>query len=88
METIKATTKRGGRFMNAYKRSRATELSDVYGSWSCDKGQAYKQCREWCDKENGECLRIISAARYFFSVGWMTADGLRVETAKGSYLIK
>lgn len=88
METIKKTTKRGAGFMNAYRASSATELSDVYGSYSCDKARAYRQCREWCDKENGECFRIISAGSFFFSVGWLTADGLRVETAKSSYLIK
>lgn len=88
METIKKTTKRGIGFMNAYRASSATELSDVYGSYSCDKAIAYRRCREECDKENGECFRIISAAHYFFTVGWLTAAGLRVETAKGSYLIK
>lgn len=88
METIKATTKRGIGFMNAYKKSSATELSDVYGKCSFDKAKAYRQCREWCDKENGKCFRIISAGSFFFSVGWLTSDGLRVETAKSSYLIK
>lgn len=88
METIKATTKRGINFVNAYRVSRATELSDVYGRYSYEKARAYKWCREQMAKENGECFRIISAGCFFFTVGWVTDEGLRIETAKGSYIVK
>ncbi len=88
METIKGTTMRGKHFIMSFANSSATELRDVYGRWSDEKQNAYDDCRRMCDKENGSQFCIISAGRFTFSVGWLTNDGLRVETAKGSYLIK
>lgn len=88
MQTINKETKRGKSFIMAFANSSATELRDVYGRWSYEKQKAYDDCRRMCDKENGSQFCIISAGRYTFSVGWLTDEGLRVETAKGSYLIK
>lgn len=88
METIKATTKRGLSFINSFKASTATELSDVYSRPSWEKQKAYKWCREQMAKEGGRCFRVISAGCFFFSVAWVTEEGLRVETAKGSYIVK
>lgn len=87
METIKGTTKRGQYFINAHAQSRATELSDVYKSFSSAKAKAYNDCRTWCEDENGYDFRIIAASRFVFSVAWQTKEGLRVETASNSYLV-
>lgn len=88
METIKKETKRGKSFMMAFANSSAKVLRDVYKRFSNKKQKDYDNCCLMCDKENGSQFCIISAGRYTFSVGWLTDDGLRVETAKGSYLIK
>lgn len=88
MQTINKETKRGKSFIMAFADSSAKELRDVYGRWSDEKQNAYNDCKSMCDKENGSQFCIISAGRFAFSVGWVTDEGLRVETAKGSYLIK
>lgn len=88
MQTINKETKRGKSFIMAFANSSAKVLRDVYKRFSNKKQNAYDNCSRMCDKENGSKFCIISAGRYTFSVGWLTDDGLRVETAKGSYLIK
>lgn len=88
MQTINKETKRGKSFMMAFANSSAKVLRDVYKRFSNKKQTAYNDCSRMCEKENGSQFCIISAGRYTFSVGWLTDDGLRVETAKGSYLIK
>ena len=88
MQTINKETKRGKSFIMAFANSSAKVLRDVYRRWSNKKQKAYDDCRVMFDKENGSQFCIISAGRYTFSVGWLTNDGLRVKTAKGSYLIK
>ncbi len=88
MQTINKETKRGKSFIMAFANSSAKVLRDVYKRFSNKKQNAYDNCCLKCDKENGSQFCIISAGRYTFSVGWLTDDGLRVETAKGSYLIK
>lgn len=65
METIKATTKRGLNYINAFKASTATELSNVYSRPSWEKQRAYKWCREQMAKEGGRCFRVISAGCFF-----------------------
>lgn len=87
MKTINANTQRGNNFINAYNRATAWTLSQVYGRFSCAKACAERECRERMTKEGGHGFRIMSANCFQFSCGWMTAEGLRVETACGSYLI-
>ena len=88
METINKTTKRGQRFINGYNRSRKTDLYDCYGRFSCEKARAQRDCREKMEREGGEDFRIIGYNSCAFSCGWMTAEGLRVETVGGSYIVK
>ena len=54
----------------SYKRSTATELHHVYGSYSAAKAQAWKYCRDLMIKKNGHGLRIISANRWMFTAGF------------------
>lgn len=88
MKTINNTTKTAQRFVNAYNRSTASTLADVYGRYSTEKSRAEYFCRQRMQNENGDGFRIISYNTFGFSCGWQTADGLRVETACNSYLIK
>ena len=87
MKTIKSTTARGARFVDAYNRSRYSRLFQVYGSYSTAKACAEQDCRRWCYEENGHDFRIISYNCMQFTAAWKTDAGLRVETAAGSYLV-
>lgn len=88
MTTIKSTTKKAQQYLDAYRASNRTRLSDCYGRYSDDKEKADKQCRAWMKEEGGEGYRILSFCRNFFTVGWKNPDGnLRVETPSNSYLI-
>lgn len=88
MQTIKANTKKGQALLGQYNNSRAAYLSDVYGRFSTAKARADYLCRERMAHENGGDYRILSASGFVFVCGWRTAEGLRVETAKNSYLVK
>lgn len=88
MQTIKKETKRGQRFICAYQNSDTIELCEVYKRPSVAKKQAFNWCLSQCRKEDGERFRIISSGIFTFSVAWMTRNGLRVETAQNSFLIK
>lgn len=54
-----------------YKRSDATSLRDVYGSYSRAKEEAWDYCKELMYKFNGYGLRVISSSRYMFTAGFM-----------------
>ena len=87
MVIVKSSSKRGAAWIAAYRFSNARRLSDCYGRYSCAKAVAQNDCLGWCYEENGENFKIISANTNFFTAAWTTADGLRVETASGSYLV-
>jgi hypothetical protein len=57
--------------INHYRKASATHLYDVYTTWSDEKYEAYKHCRELYLKYKGENFRIISANRYAFSVAFV-----------------
>lgn len=54
-----------------YKRSTATSLRDVYGSYSREKEDAWEYCKELMYKFSGYGLRVISYSRYMFTAGFM-----------------
>ena len=54
-----------------YKRSTATSLRDVYGSYSRAKEDAWDYCKELMYKFSGYGLRVISSSRYMFTAGFM-----------------
>ena len=87
MEKINASTKRGAGFVASYRRSNCESLWDCYGRFSSKKAAAENDCRAWCDDENGTGFKIMSYNTYSFTCGWMTADGLRVETPCRSILV-
>lgn len=87
MKTINKNTKQGQRFFNAYNYSTISTITEAYQKPSCRKYNAFRQCFEQYLKENGRGLRITGYNCMFFSVAWMTDDGLRVETPSYSYLI-
>ena len=84
---MNATTKAAARFINAYRNSVNDCLADCYDSYSSKKGRAEYLCREQMKKENGHGFRILSFNTFGFTCGWMSNEGLRVETPSNSYLI-
>lgn len=88
MKTINANTKRANEFINAYNRATAIELWEVYGTYSPAKARAEIWCREQMYKESGNGYRILSANSFSFTCGWINPEGLRIETASNSYLVK
>lgn len=88
METIKATTKKGARWIEAYNNSTADCLADVYGRYSFEKGRAEALCKKQMESEGGEDFRIMGANCMQFTCGWRVPGGLRLETACHSYIVK
>lgn len=88
MKTINATTKRGQAFIYTYNTATARRLSDVYTNPSTAKTRAEIECLRAMIAEDGQGFKILSYNTFCFSCGWETAQGLRIETATNSYLIK
>ena len=63
-------TKRFEGVYNSYCKSWASDLYDVYNSFSKEKRDAYNYCRELQLKYNGRNFKIIGACNNFFSAGF------------------
>ena len=87
MTTIKGTTKKGQTMMASAKHFEGYTLADVYGNYSPAKYHAWVYCLDKCQVENGSNFHICSHNTFGFSVAWETAEGVRIETSKNSYLI-
>ena len=87
MRTINVNTKRGDAYLNAYNRSNKNSLAECYTRCSTAKTRAEALCRKTMREENGNGFKIISFNCNFFTCGWITPDGLRVETVGGSFLV-
>lgn len=87
MKHINANTKKASRFVNAYNRSKETNLRECYNTYSTAKACAERDCRRMMYNENGKDFRIISFNTFGFSCGWIVGDTLRVETPQSSYEI-
>lgn len=88
MKTINANTKRGRRYLEAYRRSTTTDIYEAYERPSTAKIRANYQCRQQMEREGGHGYKIIGYNCNFFTAAWQTAEGLRVETATYSYIVK
>lgn len=88
MRTINANTRKGMALMDAYNRSNIYDIYDAYERPSVEKVRADSDCRKLCNREGGFGYMIISYNTFAFSVAWRTPEGLRVETAQNSYIVK
>lgn len=88
MTTLRKETKKGKSFIYAYNASRCETINEAYSKPSSAKRSAFRRCVEMCQEENGHGLRITGAGTFVFTVGWKTSEGLRIETANYSYIIK
>lgn len=88
MKTISIHSKKGMGYVNAYERSKATELTDVYKKCSYNKEQAYAECRTHASEHNAENMRIISHTCNFFSCAAKSKGELIVYTHANTYIVK
>ena len=88
MKTISIHSKKGMHYINAYERSKATELTDVYKKCSYNKKQAYAECRTHSANLGAENMRIISHNCNFFSCAAKSKEGLIVYTYSNIYIVK
>ena len=88
MKTISIHSKKGMHYINAYERSKATELTDVYKKCSYNKKQTYAECRTHAAEHNAENMRIISHNCNFFSCAARNKEGLIVYTHANTYIVK
>ena len=88
MKTISIHSKKGMYYANAYERSKATELTDVYKKCSYNKKQAYAECRMHASEHNAENMRIIGGNSHIFSCAAKSKEGLIVYTYSNIYIVK
>lgn len=88
MKTISIHSNKGMHYINAYERSKVTELTDVYKKCSYNKEQAYEECRTHAAEHNADNMRIISHNCNFFSCAAKSKDGLIVYTHANTYIVK
>jgi len=72
-------------YVNAYERSTATELHDVYGRCSTEKHRALKYCKELMEEVHGYNGRIISYNTFTFTYAFQNDDNFYVITANNNY---
>ena len=87
MKQLNPNTKKAQYFVNAYRNARHTSVYEAYNKPSTKKVKADYLCQKMMQEEGGENYKIISKSCDFFSVGWRTANGLRIETVGNSYFI-
>lgn len=89
MKTINVNSKRGKNYTQLYSSWGVFyDIYDAYQKPSVNKARAFAECERLCKEENGKGLCIIGYNSCTFTVAWRTNEGLRVETANNSYLIK
>ena len=88
MKTISIHSKKGMHYIQAYERSKATELTDVYKKCSYNKKQAYAECRTHAANHGAENMRIIGHNSSVFSCAARNKEGLIVYTHANTYIVK
>lgn len=90
---ISGATKRGQELLARAAHFEGTDLDDVYGRYSSAKARALRECREWCEADNGYNFHICSHNTSSFSVAWNYTDKetgeimTRIETSRSTYII-
>lgn len=88
MTILNLSTKKAQNLRDNAMRQAGYTLRDVYGSYSYAKERAYNYCLRKCEEEGGCDFHISSYNTFGFTVAWLTAEGVRVETPNNSYLLK
>lgn len=88
MRVIKAESCLGRRLVKIGENCEGKFLSQVYVTYSDAKQQAWDKCYdEFCNTQGAEHFSICSHNSFQFTVSWFTPQGMRLETARNSYLI-
>ena len=88
MTIINANTRRAADMIRRANNYEGYSLNEVYGTYSAAKGSSWSYCRDLCRREGGTNFRIISHNTFGYSVAWDIPGGVRIETAKSSYLVR
>ena len=92
MKRISKTSQKGMNYLHSFEVAKANNvncLEKVYGRYSNGKARAFYLCEQQRIKENATSDGyIIGANCNVFTYAFETSDGLRVETAYNSYIIK
>ena len=87
MKRIKKSSKFGRAYLDMYERAKATSIRQLYKQPSRAKVWAEEDCLQKMAQEHGEGYKILGGNHQVFTAAWRAPEGLRVETAKNSYLI-
>lgn len=92
MKKFKASTKSGARWIVSAKKEEGYRLSDVYGSYSTAKTQAYENCfLKYVSANKSKNFRIFSHNSFGFSVAWEefieNEEYLHIETPQNTYIV-
>jgi hypothetical protein len=88
MITLNPNTKRAQNLLRSVRYFKGYQLSDVYGTYSHEKANAYDRCLKLCYiDEDGTDFHIYASNCNTFSVAWNSPKGVRIETRYASYLI-
>lgn len=87
MRVINGNTKKGQAMINLAKQNEGIVLNDIYESYSPVKDFTWRENFYKCVAEHGKNFHICSHNIYQYTLAWETEKGVRIETAKNSYLI-
>lgn len=87
MTIIKGSTKKGQTMLRTACNNEGVNLWEVYDAYSLAKKNSFDWCKAQCMAENGTDFHICSHNTFGYSVAWEVENGMRMETAKNSYLI-
>lgn len=87
MVIVKGNTKKGQAMLRSAVKNEGVNLWEIYDSYSKAKQNSFNYCKEKCISENGTDFHICSHNTFGYSVAWEIENGMRMETAKTSYLI-
>lgn len=92
MKHISKNSQKGLQYLHAFEIAQQKNIDNlykVYGTFSTFKARAFRDCENMRVNENATSMGyIISHNSNFFSYAFETLEGLRVETACNSYIIK
>lgn len=92
MKHISKNSQKGLQYLHAFEIAQQKNLDNlykVYASFSTFKARAFRECENIRLNENAKSMGyIISHNSNYFTYAFKTSEGLRVETACNSYIIK
>ena len=92
MKHISKNSQKGMNYLHSFEVAKANNIDNlykVYSSFSTFKERAFRECENMRLNENAISMGyIISHNSNYFTYAFETSEGLRIETACNSYIIK